>query len=328
MRRPRRFLFLAFFTVTLLAVLAAITLAIHRPGLSAWRALQLETPPDAHQPQLSATWLGVTTLLISDGEHAILTDPFVSRPDGLLPLITDQRVAPEPAAIEKWLYQDGVPPIRAMVVGHSHYDHLLDAGAVGNKTGALLIGSESTANVGRGAGFPENQVIVAAPGKPIEIATFRVTFIPSKHAGATGGRPLGDIESPLATPARISEFRQGGSFSILIEHELGSILHHGSAGFVPGALDDYQVDVVMLGIALLPDLGTYLEEVVDAVGAKRIIPTHWDDFTRPLSEPVKPLPMPLVNLQGFFDDMAAQRPDISVRTLPLGEARVIFPESD
>ena len=69
----------------------------------------------------------------------------------------------------------------------------------------------------------------------------------------------------------------------------------GSAGFQPGALQDVRAEVVMLGIgALGPQTDAYRDaywrEVVAAVGARRVIPIHWDDFWVPAGEPMKPMP--------------------------------------
>ena len=40
----------------------------------------------------------------------------------------------------------------------------------------------------------------------------------------------------------------------------------------------------------------YLRQVVDAVGAKLVVPIHWDDFTRPIAEPLVPMPRLLDDL--------------------------------
>jgi L-ascorbate metabolism protein UlaG (beta-lactamase superfamily) len=189
-------------------------------------------------------------------------------------------------------------------------------------TGAELVGSESTANIGRGAGVMQEKIRVVAPGVPLTFGNFKVTFIAAKHAGATGGRPTGDITQPLQPPAHYLDYKQGGTFSILVEHPQGSLLHHGSAGFVPGALQGRHADVVFLGIALLDDLPSYLHEVVDAVGARRIVPTHWDDFTRSLDQPLAPFPI-VVSLPKFFRGIAA-RSDLSVRTLAPFEPVDVF----
>ena len=82
---------------------------------------------------------------------------------------------------------------------------------------------------------------------------------------------------------------------------------------------------MLLGIALLPELNTYLEQVVDAVGAQTVIPVHWDDFTRPLDAPLEPLPF-VVKVDQFFEQMREQRPDLRILTLPLAQPVVWPPE--
>jgi len=261
-------------------------------------------------------------VLISDGTTSIFIDPFFTRPPGLLNLVTNAQIKPDEDLISDWLHRLNITHLDAVLVSHSHYDHAMDAGVVAVMTGAVLIGSESTANIGRGAGVPAEQIVPIHPGTNAQIGAFQVTFIESQHAGASGGRPTGNITSPLLPPFHYLDYKQGGTYSILVDHPLGSILHHGSAGFVPGALKNHHADVVFLGIALLPDLRTYLAETVDAVGAKHVIPVHWDDFTRPLDEPLVPLPG-VVKLGAFFDGMQ-QRKDLQVHTLNLAETAVLF----
>jgi L-ascorbate metabolism protein UlaG (beta-lactamase superfamily) len=211
-----------------------------------------------------------------------------------------------------------------VLVSHSHYDHAMDAGVVARLTGAPLLGSTSTAYIGRGSGVPATQLRVVRPGQALRYGPFTITFIRSKHAGATGGTPVGDIDQPLRPPARYLDYKQGGTYSILIEHPLGTVLHHGSAGYVAGALAGRKADVVFLGIAIRGNMQDYLREVVDAVGASRVIPTHWDDFTLPLDQPLEPFPVG-IRLNGFFDDMASLRPGIKVQTLEPGHRVVLFP---
>jgi L-ascorbate metabolism protein UlaG (beta-lactamase superfamily) len=106
---------------------------------------------------------------------------------------------------------------------------------------------------------------------------------------------MGEITAPLIPPARATEYLDGGSYALLIEHGGRNLLVNGSAGFVPGALRGRDAEVVFLGIT---GLGTrdddyrdaYWREVVDAVGAKRVVPIHWDDFTLPLDRPLEAMP--------------------------------------
>jgi L-ascorbate metabolism protein UlaG (beta-lactamase superfamily) len=313
---------LAFLLALVLATAVVFALIWNwRPGLEQYAARHYTAAPTAGS--LAASWYGTTAVLISDGAHAVFIDPFFTRPRGFGRLVRNAQIAPDEALIKDWLARAGVTELDAVLVSHSHYDHAMDAGVVARLTGATLMGSASTLNVGRGAGLPESQLQSLAFG-PASFGPFQVTFIESRHAGATGGAPTGEIMQPLVPPARFLDYRQGGTYSILIAHPRGRVLHHGSAGYVPAALAGFKADVVFLGIALLPELAPYLAEVVDAVGARRVMPVHWDDFTRPLAEPLRPFPL-VVRLDRFFEKMAEQRPDLAVQTLELNRPVSLFP---
>lgn len=310
----------------LLILLAAAVLTglyFYRPGLDQYAAHRYVSPP-ARAGALTLTWFGVTGVLLSDGEHAVMIDPFFTRPEGLVNLAANRSIAPDEALIARELQAAGVSRLDAVLVSHSHYDHAMDAGVVARLTGAPLLGSPSTLNIGRGAGLPEAQLQAIRAGEPLRYGDFELVFIESRHAGATGGRPTGDIELPLQTPAHYMDYRQGGTWSVLIRHPQGTLLHHGSPGYIAGARAGYRADVVLMGVALIDDLDAYVAEVVDSVGARRVMPLHWDDFTRPLDQPLQPMPL-VVNLPKFFGGMAARHPQISVQTLELREPVVLFP---
>ena len=310
--------------VAALAVGTALVFAAiwqYRPGIDAYAARAYTAAPA--ERALTARWLGVTAVLLSDGAHAVLVDPFFTRPRGFWRLALNRPIAPDEARIKEGLARAGITKLDAVLVSHSHYDHAMDAGLVARLTGATLMGSASTLNIGRGAGLPEAQLQSIAFGSA-SFGPFQVSFVESRHAGATGGAPTGEIMQPLVPPARFLDYKQGGAYSILIAHPQGRVLHHGSAGFVPGALAGRQADVVFLGVALLPELAPYLAETVDAVGARRLVPVHWDDFTRPFDEPLRPFPL-VVRLDRFFDAMAERRPDIAVQTLELNRPVALFP---
>ena len=231
------------------------------------------------------TWLGTAGFLVSDGQTNILIDPFVSR-YGLLRVGLGFSLPPRPDLIRDWLKRIGCSSARAVLVSHSHFDHALDAPFFARETGAVLVGSESTLNVGRGAGLPESQLVLAQPGQPLEFGAFRLRFIESRHGPALFGRvPYpGTIDKPLVPPQKASAYRLGGVYGILIEHPSGTILHHGSAGFLPGMYDDVRADVVLLGITGREDTEAYLAAVPDKVRPHLLIPIHFDDFFTPLDD--------------------------------------------
>ncbi|MHA7833507.1 MAG: MBL fold metallo-hydrolase [Algiphilus sp.] len=315
---------LLFTVLALLAIVAAAALWAQWP----------RTPPsgkDVAAPgdgAVTATWLGVSAVLLRDAESAILIDPFFTRKPAKLGLLTNRPVHPDEARIRDWLKRLQIDQLDAVVVSHAHYDHALDAGVVARLTGAQLLGSQSTAQIGRGAGLSDDRIMVVEAGTQVQAGRFRLRFLASRHAGATGGRPRGTIAEPLVPPAGPLAYRMDQTWSIVVDHPRTRLLHHGSAGFEPGALEGVQVDTVLLGVALIDDLPAYLDAVVGQVAPSQVYAVHWDDFTRPLSESLRPLPVG-VDLPAFFAQARARYPAVPFQTLPLGDAVALpRPRSD
>ncbi len=247
--------------------------------------------PAADGP-MSVTFLGVATLLLDDGETQVLTDGFFSRP-GLLS-VGLRRIAPDRQRIGVCLDRAGAARVRAVAPVHSHFDHAIDSAVVAELTGALLVGGESTANIGRGGHLPEDRIRVVASGDEVQVGAFSLTFIASEHCPPD--RFPGEITDPVVPPAKVGAYKCGEAWSILVEHASSHrLLIQGSAGYVEGALAGRQAEAVYLGIGQLgkqdPEyMAAYWEHTVRAVGARRVVLIHWDDFFRPLDEPLRALP--------------------------------------
>jgi len=293
----------------------------HPPGLAPYAnlAMPAASAPAADADGLRVTFLGVATLLLDDGETAILTDGFFTRP-GRMTVLTG-KVAPDPALIRQALQRAGIQQLAAVIVAHSHYDHALDAPEVARQTGALLVGSNSTANVGRGWGLPEQRIRVVHGGDQLDFGRFHVQLIKSRHAptGFTGG----EIGKPLVPPARATDYKEGDSYSILVRHGQRSLLVQSSAGFVDAALQGKHADVVFLGVGTLgmqpaSFRQAYWQQVVQAVGARRVFPIHWDDFTRPLAQDLVALPYPFDDFSTSMDFIrnSGSRDKVDVRMAP------------
>lgn len=249
--------------------------------------------PAAAPDALSVTWMGVATLLIDDGSSAVLTDGYFSRPS--LAKVAAGKVAPSPARVDGCLARAKVSRLAAVIPVHTHIDHVLDSALVADRTGAQLIGGQSAANVGRGYGLPENRIVVAVDGQPIQLGAYEITLVESHHCPPD--RYPGVIDEPLITPVKASAYRCGESWSTLVHHRPTGrrLLIQGSAGFVKGALAGHRADAVYLSVGQLglqprSYLVDYWAETVRAVGARRVILIHWDDFFRPLTKPLRALP--------------------------------------
>ncbi len=240
---------------------------------------------------VTVTWFGISTLLFDDGDTQILIDGTFTRihPTDLLPL---QSIKSDVATINYALSKYRIDRLAAIIPAHSHFDHAMDIGYIANRTSAVILGSQSTANIAKGADVPVNQYQTLADGESRQFGNFTITLIASRHAPIGTDNEAwfpGTIDTPLRQPAHVSQWREGVAWSILLGHPRGTTLIKGSAGFIENELQDISADVAILGIGGLAGLGkeyvdTYWQETVTATGVKRLIAVHFDDFTAPFGE--------------------------------------------
>lgn len=328
----------------LVACLPAVSLALaaaalgwtwrDRPAVNALGWPVAEPAGDAADT-VTVTWLGITTLLFDDGETQILTDGAFSRLS-LFEILALRPVYSDLDVINHVLSKYRMDRVAAIVPLHSHFDHAMDVGHVANRTAAVVLGSESTANIARGAGVPVSQYQILASGESRRFGNFTITLIESRHAplGPGGDAPFpGTIDEPLEQPARVTDWHEGGTWSLLISHPQGDVLVQGSGGFLRGALPIDGADVVMLGVAGLSRLGgeyveRYWEETVARTGATRVFPVHYDDFTQPFGE-VRPFPYIVDDLSAtaaWLNELSAggELP-VEIVLLPFGQPVDVFP---
>ena len=307
--------------VALLAIAGLAWAFTDRPDYSPYASMELPAAKDA---PLTVTFVGVSTLLISDGTTHLMTDGFASRPS-LVRLVAGT-VAPEADRVHGMLKRLDVDKLDAVAVLHAHYDHAMDAPEVARQTGAVVLGCQSVENIARGARLPAAQMRVVEPGVSHRFGEFTLTFVPSAHidVGVNAATLGGTIDAPLSAPARATAWQEGVTWSLHVAHPSGSMLVQGSAGFVPDALSELRADVVLLGVGLLGKADRdhqegLLHHVVDAVGARRVIAVHFDDFMTPLDEPLRLFPR-------FIDDFpAAMAPLYAWQKLDAGRSLALLP---
>ena len=247
-------------------------------------------------PTLKVKFFGVSTLLFDDGKTQILIDGFFSRPS--LSQVLFQKIQSQPEVIQRMIQQQHLQRTRAILVTHSHYDHALDIAELGKRLpNTKIIGSSSTLNIARGGRVAEQQLIQIQPLQPMSFGEFKVTAIPSRHTPPTAvNNDLGEeIFQPLQQPAHFSEFKEGHSFDYLIEHQGYTVLVKASTGAIPDQLKNLKVDTLFLGIAQLSRQSTkfqqnYLDQTLNTLKPKVVVPIHWDDFFKPVDQPLEFLP--------------------------------------
>ncbi|MDH3625142.1 MAG: MBL fold metallo-hydrolase [Myxococcales bacterium] len=303
-------------------------------------AWAVEGAAEIPEGAVTVRYTGTATLVFFDGETTWMTDGWFSRPGPLAVLYG--KIEPDLAAIERGLERNQVDKLAAVFPLHSHYDHAMDAPEVAKRTGALLLGSESTANIGRGWGLPETQIRVVTEREPIQLGRFTVTPIESRHFqfpdAAMAERALGDpeIEVPLTPPVSAFDYKVGKAYVLHVAHPKGTWLVVGSAGFVEGALEGYDAEIVFLGVGALGSQTeayreSYWRETVERTKPSRVIPIHWDSLTGPnegpFTGPVRAaalLTKGTGNTLTFLQIKATANPTIELTTLPRYAPVVLF----
>ena len=235
-------------------------------------------PSRAHGA-VELTYLGVAGWQITDGKAIVLVDPYFSRQP--LPDDPSATIASDPDVVARYA------PAKAdlIVVGHSHFDHVLDAPAVAMRTGAQVMGSVSTARYARASGVPDDHIITVKGGEDFELGAFSVRVVPSLH------RPLddkhtfgGDIPDGVAAPLTLAQFGEGGTFAYLIRIGGEQVLAFDTANFVEREVEGLRPDVAIVAPGG-KDVHDYACRLMRALGEPpTVIATHFDAWQTPIAD--------------------------------------------
>lgn len=96
-------------------------------------------------PRLHVRYLGASGFLVEYGPDAVLTAPLFTRPSWVD--VGTGVIASNPALVDRF-FPPSAAPIRAVLSGHAHYDHLLDVPSVlGRAPLATFYGNRSAQNL-------------------------------------------------------------------------------------------------------------------------------------------------------------------------------------
>ncbi|WP_151869804.1 MULTISPECIES: MBL fold metallo-hydrolase [Acinetobacter] len=260
-----------------------------------WAAV---SPAPAKAENLKIKYLGTAGFILSDASRTLVLDPFVSRPS-LWQTFT-QPLLSDPAVVKRY-----IPDADEVLIGHAHYDHILDAPELCKQTGARLIGSEASLMYGRSAGLPEQQMQATQGREVIECGKWQIIGLPSIHGKALFGRvPLpGDMIEPAPYPPKFHQLRHGLVLNWWIDTGQLRIVHIDSADFIEQELQGKQADIVCLCAIGRKYRPNYVKDVVRLLKPKYIIPCHWDSMVTPIDAP--PQLLPGVNIAEFIEEIKA-----------------------
>jgi L-ascorbate metabolism protein UlaG (beta-lactamase superfamily) len=208
------------------------------------------------QTGLRFTYFGAAGWEISDGDVTVLIDPYISRlryvdrqhPD-------DDRRAYARDEVGDWdtdLIDRLITKADFILVHHSHYDHLGDVPYIAKKTGAKVIGSETTITILRAYGIPDDQLYAVGGGEDYQFENFSVRVIPSIHSALDEKHYFDsrryDRNTELEAPLRIDQFIEGGSLMFLARFDSHNVLTMGSMNFIERELEGLTPDILLAGV--------------------------------------------------------------------------------
>lgn len=251
----------------------------------------------AEAENIEITYLGTAGFIIKGEHRTVVLDPYVSRPN--LRKTLTARLHPDTELIRNL-----IPHADDVLVGHAHYDHILDAPDLCKQTGARLIGSSSTIMVGRAAGLPPQQLLATNGREDIRSGAWTVRGLPSRHGKVFGRIPMpGDITMTPAWPPRMADLKHGLVLNWVVDTGRLRIVHIDSADFINEELEGQRADIVCLCAIGRKYRADYVKDVVRLLQPRWIIPCHWDTMMTPIH--ADPDLIPTVDLPGFIKEIIA-----------------------
>ncbi len=279
---------------------------------------ELEQRPLALSPGLEIQWLGVSGYRLTYEGQTLFIDPYVSRVS-LDAVLRRRRAVPDEALLDRYIGQpDGVVGV---LVGHTHFDHAVDAPAIARRCRCPAYGSASLAQLMRIHGLGE-QAVEVEPYRRYELGAFTVSFTPSLHSKLILGLAVpfaGELTCEHLDALSPSAYRCGDTYGIHIEVAGTTFYHQGSANLIDDAIRVRGVDYFLAGVAGRGFTPGYWHRILTRLQPRTIVPTHYDDFFRPLSDPLGFTTN--VHLSEVPEEIRAVSAEFEVAALPVLESR-------
>jgi L-ascorbate metabolism protein UlaG (beta-lactamase superfamily) len=263
-------------------------------------------------PGLSVQWLGVSGYQLTYEGRSLFIDPYVSRVP-LRSLLLRRTALPDRQMIERYAAAEG--EVVGVLVGHTHFDHAVDAPALARLHATKAYGSASLVQLMRLHGLADSAVEVV-PHRAYELGPFVVRFVPSRHSKLLFGRKV-PMDGPLTCDhldgLAPGAYRCGAVYGIRIDVAGISLYHQGSANLDDRELPDGSVDVFLAGVAGRQVTPRYWERILPRLDPAVVVPTHYDNFFSPLGRAQDFVRR--VDLAGLPDEIASVSADAHVAAL-------------
>jgi L-ascorbate metabolism protein UlaG (beta-lactamase superfamily) len=274
---------------------------------------ELEARPLALPPGLEIEWLGVSGYRLTHEGHTLFVDPYLSRVP-LRDLLLRRRALPDAAALDRFVHAPGKTV--GILVGHTHFDHAVDAPALARRLDCQAYGSASLVNLMALHGIAERAVEVE-PYRVYELGPFEVSFTPSVHSRLLLGLAVpydGELTCEHLDSLSPAAYRCGQVWGITIAVAGIRLYHQGSANLVDDAVRERGVDVFLAGVAGRDFTDRYWQRILGRLEPRAVVPTHYDNFFRPLGQDLEFVTA--AELARLPEEIAAVSGEIELAALP------------
>jgi L-ascorbate metabolism protein UlaG (beta-lactamase superfamily) len=274
---------------------------------------ELERRPLQLPKGLELEWLGVSGYRIAHEGQTLFVDPYLSRVP-FRDLLFRRSALPDPAALARF---GGAPgEVVGVLVGHTHFDHAVDAPAIARHFGCKAYGSSSLVNL-MALHDLAGRAVEVEPYRTYELGPFEVSFTPSVHSKLLLGLAVpydGDLTCEHLDSLSPGAYRCGQVWGISIEVAGMRFYHQGSANLIDDAIRERGVDVFLAGVAGRSFTRDYWRRILPRLDPSVVVPTHYDNFFRPLGQPLEFVTG--AKLSELPDELGAVSSDIELAALP------------
>jgi hypothetical protein len=318
---------------------------------------------------ITITYLGVSGLLIEHRGQVLLTAPFFSNPSLSMvrPRLTrllrsTPRISADTSAIERLLPRSA-DRATAILVGHGHYDHLMDVPYIARRraTASRIFGGPSVRHILMGdstlranGGQRVVAISIAEAGSIrrrgvwyyTPDSAFRFMALVAGHAPTyralknsylfTRGSIDADLDS---LPHTAAEWKLGEPYAYLIDvlsdDRKATVFRiyfqdapsEPPLGFPPSeVLAEREVDLAVLCGATSSNVPNTPDSLLKVLKPSQVIVAHWEDFFRPQTLPIQPSPG--TELEELRESLRNSLPPSVAWVMPLPQTTFRFREKE
>ena len=251
-------------------------------------------------------WLGTAGFRIEHSGKVVLIDPFFSRNENSTPTLN--------------LKPADMSDADHIFVSHGHFDHIADVPEIVGLSSADVWCSTVAADTLIKMDVPAGKINRLAGGESIDLETFTIDVVPTRHIRFDARLVLSTIPGILRERRLVkglSHYQSGAVMIYTFDFEGLRVIHIGSLGLQPGdvaklGLTEPKPDMLLLPVQGHTDICRRAALVTTAIRPRAVVPQHHDNFFPPISrvidiEPFRKMVAELVPDCAYYEQVMSEK---------------------